>query len=535
MTHTTDRTIGQHVSFSLEPNDQGSVRSEIRFCLHPDVTHLRIDLPAALTPARLEGFVDADGRRFEWDGRTETPRLRARYDANNAAVGGYKTIDRGDWAIVSRPPQGIQSNWRYTGAALDFGRTYHVDGSGVVSPDGAIAYLGPYAEHERRSGTQQLRLVVPGAASLQARPAEILECVAEAGTVLDAGPRDEEVLMIAAPSVADWGPAGTQFGDAGFWALDRTALDHPNNTWIHEYVHTLQAFDHAESLQWFVEGTASYYAAWCGVQQGRITFDRFRSYLACDRYADAVLAAPDTWPAVQVQYTKARLVTAALDAELRRRTDGSVGATTLLRCLNEQEQAGACGLDALVSCARRAGADGIESWLDCYVETADAPSLPESPGAFGLASDSGHDGGERPPPSDQRDGDPKRDDLPDGDGGGDRSDSDGSTGRRDPDVDGPDRETDDREQGSDEEQPPVEESDEPTGECPVCGAAVPPDSDFCATCGTSLTRECHVCGAQASGQRYCPICGTELDASCEVCGRRQSASHTYCEDCGTEL
>lgn len=71
---------------------------------------------------------------------------------------------------------------------------------------------------------------------------------------------------------------------------------------------------------------ADYYAANRALRTGRINYSQFRRHLRIGtrpRYADVMLAAPDTWRGTSANYWKGALVFAAIDRRIRLESDGS--------------------------------------------------------------------------------------------------------------------------------------------------------------------------------------------------------------------
>jgi hypothetical protein len=78
--------------------------------------------------------------------------------------------------------------------------------------------------------------------------------------------------------------------------------------------------------------------------------------------------------------------------------------------------------------------------------------------------------------------------------------------------------------------------------CPVCSAAVQPDSLGglrCSGCGAVLAAPqtlCPRCGrVNETGASVCAQCGEELTAACRGCGRVNWSGAEHCAECGREL
>jgi hypothetical protein len=103
----------------------------------------------------------------------------------------------------------------------------------------------------------------------------------------------------------------------------RASIHSPENTWIHEYVHTRQQFHATEGLQWFYEGSATYYAARASLEQGLIT----------PREYDAALAQWNQFNSTdnlnevekeELAYKRGAVVLSRVDSELQSSTNRSL-------------------------------------------------------------------------------------------------------------------------------------------------------------------------------------------------------------------
>jgi len=523
-----DLRIEQETVFSRDLTTSGSIDLELAYDICDPVVGLTVSLPQAITIRRANGFA-ASGNSWVWDGGTAEPSLTGEYRTASDRSAGACYVDAGDWAIINTPSR--TASWRYSGSSdPEFVERYRVDGPGAASPDGAVAFLGEHDRHHHRAAGRKFTLVVPTAADLVESPEDIFEAVSDAARHLDVSGYRGDVLMIAAPSdEAQWGPLGTQTGDSGFWALDNCRLDRPNTAWIHEYVHTQQAPEFDASMDWFTEGTTCYYATWCSMHHGEVSFDTGRGFLETRSDRDATLTRPETWPSQQTKYTKGRRVLAALDCEIRKRTNDA-DVRDVWRHLNETYDA--AGYDEFLAALNAVlpRETGLDLWAAKYIDGTAVPSLPDAPAAFGLDTELGDP--EREPVSPES----GTDDGPAGDVGPECTGPDPETGEPESKPEKAESEEPDRDSEPGEEEGTESESEsEGHPECPVCGSKVDSDAAYCDHCGVEVGRTCHVCGTDAPGQRYCPECGTELVATCDVCGTQQSGDAEYCHKCGTRL
>ncbi|MFB6083181.1 MAG: hypothetical protein ABEJ94_02925 [Halorientalis sp.] len=317
------RTLTLTTHLRLTPDRPGEIEVTVRFDEPENLVELKARLSDRATVIETDGFSASDGR-YVWDGETDTPSLTYRLSVNEtrettgplAGRGDYTFVDAGPWALVRTPQIGVSWSWRGGNVTLD--RQTTVEGEGVASR--AMAFLGPYSEYTRLANGQQFRLIVPAAATLAPPRSAIFESVTAASDALLVGDRDASVFMIAAPTTTvEWSVRGLQTGDESFWVRDDQGLRVPDNVWIHEYVHTRQAYDATDGTRWFTEASATYYAALFSLDQGLIGFPAFSSRLEAGvvRSEDGeVLANPSTWTG-RTPYLKGALVAGELDRRIR--------------------------------------------------------------------------------------------------------------------------------------------------------------------------------------------------------------------------
>jgi hypothetical protein len=551
------REIVQQMVFSRKRATSGEIRFELEYELDDSVVELRVTLPENIEIERATGFTAA-GDEWRWESGPTDPVLTGTYHTNTTRSNGARYVDAGEWAIIKPPTHA--ASWRYRGReSLDFVETYEVADTGIASSNGALVLLGDHEQRHHSALGQRYTLTIPQAAELAVDPEEIFAAITDAADYLDVGESPEDILLVAAPSEqAEWGPLGTQTGDDGIWALDRCLLDRPNTTWIHEYVHTRQAPRCESSMQWFVEGTACYYATLCSIRRGDVDFDTGQRFLDRTRTRDATLTEPGTWPSGQIKYVKGRRVTAALDCEIRRHTDGEEDLRTVWATLNETFETADFGAFQTALEEAIPDPEPLLAWTDRYVDGSDVPSLPTDPSAFGLGDTppGKPTGGAEPEPSGPSattasgagngpegseptaEGDSEAEGLDPEEPGSTGPDEPGSTEQEtaDPGTTEP-GESEPETEAPESPEPEPDGPEEPAGgdvdgACPVCGEQT--DETYCPVCGTHIDRTCHVCGTDAPGQAYCPECGTELVRTCDVCGAQFSGDEQYCSRCGTE-
>ncbi|WP_435348133.1 CARDB domain-containing protein [Haloarchaeobius sp. HRN-SO-5] len=336
------------LSLRLTPGTPGELEAEVRFDVPDEVTDVTLTIQSNADVTDTTNFERTGEQQYEWNGTGDTASVTFTYAVNETrdtgrragtaaqadAVEPYSFVDTGDWALARVARLGTSWRWVGTGdVVLD--ERVEVEGEGTTG--GYMAYLGPMETYTRTVRNQEIRLVVPEAATLRESPAAILDSVGNASEQLRLGERDERVMLVAAPTTLDWSSAGLQYGDTDAWVVANARLDTANNVWVHEYVHTRQEFTANSSSRWLVEGSADYYAALFTYQQGRIGFEAFQEKLGrglSDPQATAVMSDPTTW-SNQANYLKGALVAGAIDREVRADTDGGASLQTVIRRFND--------------------------------------------------------------------------------------------------------------------------------------------------------------------------------------------------------
>ena len=376
-------TIEKHVTLFLTPDEPGRIDAAVEYRLPESVSSLSVSLPDRTAAVETSDFEEtADD--YEWDNDGDTAQLRVTVAANRSAAGSragavaqsgeHSFVDAGDWALVTVPT--IRTGWGWSGPAdLTVGLTQSTTVDGEGSTGGEVAYLGPVTEHTRTANGQRFTLAVPDRASLVERPAAVFEALAAASERLRVGDRDDEVWLGVAPTGADWGVRGVEYGGSDAWVLADAQLDEPANVWLHEYVHTRQAYTTTASGRWTTEATAEYYAAALSLKLGYVEFEQFQRYLADGQrrpWRDAVLTSPPTWPS-GADYLKGGLVWGELDRQVRLATDQTASMTDVLYAMNQQD-GNVSNADVLAAVRSVAGSD-VAAVVDRYTTSDASPSI----------------------------------------------------------------------------------------------------------------------------------------------------------------
>jgi hypothetical protein len=334
--------IRQTQTYARVTSEPGEVAVTLRYAIPDRVVGLETHVPAAATVTGTDGFDRVNESVYEWDETPGTATISYRINPNRTieksgpegADGRYLSVDTGEWALLTRSL--TPTRWRYTGREpVGYNRTVRTAGPGAAGEE--IVYLGEVATFEETAHNQTFTLAVPERATMAASAISVLDSLTNASNGLRVGDRDERVFVVAAPSGAvDWGVEGYQIGDADMWVQSRQSLATANNVWLHEYVHSRQAYETTPETRWTVEGWATYYAAVLTLEQDRIGYDEFRAQLAVGErpvYSDVALTDRSSWTE-DANYRKGALVAGRTDADIRSATGRNRTLQTVFQSLN---------------------------------------------------------------------------------------------------------------------------------------------------------------------------------------------------------
>jgi hypothetical protein len=143
----TDSNVHLTQRLGLVPEQPGTYAASHRYRLPDRLRVLEVTLPEGATVVSTTGFRHREGRTYEWDGSTTTPRIDYRLPANQSTdrsgpIGGpgrLTFVDVGEWALVAQPQAGHSWGWSQGGGAIGFERSMAAE-QGVAGE--AMAYLG---------------------------------------------------------------------------------------------------------------------------------------------------------------------------------------------------------------------------------------------------------------------------------------------------------------------------------------------------------------------------------------------------------
>jgi PGF-CTERM protein len=360
--------------------DPGSVTLTFEYRVPDVVTGLRVGIPVlsipGITVAGTDGFERTEAARFRWDTETTRPSVTLRLAVGDELGSGVRGVDRGDWALVSQPNTRVQ--------VRTDDRPLRTTSFGVASgePGYASSHLAYLGAHERRTVpvADEEATFVLGAAD--ADPTRAAAFLATANEHFDFGVRRDRVTVFVLP-LNDDATTGVDAAtvDTAFW-VGRAGLriDDTGAVFTHEYVHTRLGTVGVDDARWLTEASAEYYGHLFALNDGVGDYESFRSGLRATEYApdrqSAVLSNPETWRGTTAQYDKGAHVLAALDAEIRRRTDGDRTLRDVFAGRSEPFRDYRAFRTAVIELT---GDDSLGPWLDSYVTTDALPPLPENP------------------------------------------------------------------------------------------------------------------------------------------------------------
>lgn len=348
-------------------------RFEYEYALPDQVTELRIEFAALEWPGTSlveTRNLDRDGTEFAWDGGA-APSVRIAHGVTDTEYGerpyGYAS-GRGAMA----PTVTSYLRWSYRGSRPAVTRSRTFDGTGYAGE--TWSYAGEHDRHERTASGTPLRVVVPAEVDPDVDAVGMLDVLAAGENRLESRLGHDHVTAFVVPAERT-GVAGRTVRSSMLVADSDARVERIENVPAHEYAHVLFGVFGDGEMYWLREGSAEYYGYLLSLNAGIGTFRSFLRAVRTDEYADAVLADADAVSRSRADYQKGAHVLAALDAEIRARSDGT---RTLLAVLTSEDHdlATVDGFaDAVVEAA---GDPSLRAWLDRYVRTSALPDVPES-------------------------------------------------------------------------------------------------------------------------------------------------------------
>ncbi|MFB6301772.1 MAG: hypothetical protein ABEH78_02750 [Haloferacaceae archaeon] len=374
-------TDGRSIRMSVEATlRDGGASVTVAYRLPDSVTGLRVTLPVAAADASRvtasRGFRRLNATTFEWTGVAD-PRIEL------ALSDDARRVLAGDgWALVVEPD--ATTSYSYRGSAPGFESSFGAAGQGYTA--GSIAYLGPYRTVSVVAGGERTTFVVAGAAD----PVDVSGAASFlrlAPGRFDFGIRRDATTAFVLPERHDPTAGSRVVGaavESSLWVHPSAVRPGTNDvTFVHEYVHTRLGIVGRGSARWLTEATAEYFGHAFALNAGIGGYEAFRRGLDPTRFGTdpgtVVLADPATWAGTAADYGKGATVLAALDAEIRRRTDGQYTLADVFAARPGPYADHAAFRRAVVEVT---GVPSLATWIDRYASTDATPALPDEPSRF---------------------------------------------------------------------------------------------------------------------------------------------------------
>ncbi|ESP86851.1 hypothetical protein [Candidatus Halobonum tyrrellensis] len=361
-------------TYLLTPEEPGSITVELDYTVGESVKQVVVDAPAGVTNATMSGFERSDDGQFRWDGETSRPTLTLTLPIDGTShFLRYAPADDEPWALVPTDTvrtayyDGDTDSWHGGMNGSEPVLRHRPAGAGVATDD--LVYLGE-SSVVAESDDPAFR-VVESAPVSGTNGTAALATLTELSTNLNVSAPTERTTMLVVPSLDVYGFAFLNEGK------NRSLVVGPRydqRTLSHEFVHTRQAFQVTDRMQWFVEASASYYGDLLLYRSGGMRYGDFRSAVTFSRTENAVLTNGSD-PAREAFYLKGARVLAALDAEIRTETNGSRTLMDVFGRVNDHE--GRVSYDDFRAIVTEVGGESLGEWVDTYVATEAVPDVPD--------------------------------------------------------------------------------------------------------------------------------------------------------------
>lgn len=392
-------TIRERVTLRRVPEERGTVEVELAYDVPSSVTDLEVDSPFIgyrdVSVVSSDGFDRRSEQGFVWEGVVDEPTITLRLDV---ALDSFDQSDVGvetdEWAFAYLPDPYV--NWRYRGEAPDFTSRHVVATEGYAT--GSFGLVGAGSIRTQRVADVNLTTVVAPDARLESSGADLADIYRVGGReIVGYSYPNSSVFVLPTPVFARRSPIGTTVVYDMWLQSNYSSVETVESTPAHEYVHTRMGTFERRTGRWLTEASAEYYGALLSMNTDNGDWESFRASMAVDRepIAESTLSRPRSWSSGFVPYEKGSRVLAALDAEIRSRTDGRKTLQDVLAYRFEDGDPhgdlntyGAFA-DAVVAVT---GDPEMREWLDRYVRGEDVPPLPSDPGRFVLNETMDSDG-----------------------------------------------------------------------------------------------------------------------------------------------
>lgn len=312
--------------------------------------------------------VDDGPDRFVWTG-TGTPRLVFEDDLTAESfeeVGYYTDTELFSGAIPARDARGRTN--------ADSESRYSLEGAGFVNED--LLYVGPHEAERRVVDGTELAVIVPESAEATVDIQRTLDLLAAWQTLIG-GLRlaHQSTACIVLPS-KQMAVGGRAIGGSFYLSSEAWGLDSIETTVSHEFAHTVFGTFGSEKMYWLKEAVAEYYGYLLALNTGLGDFDEFLDALAVDLiFEDSVLTNTEKRLQDSADYHKGAHVLAALDAEIRRRSDGAQSLLSIFEYNLGGQLSRYDTFEGVASIVATYSQD-LSPWFDQYVDGEGFPEIP---------------------------------------------------------------------------------------------------------------------------------------------------------------
>ncbi|WP_266081756.1 glycyl aminopeptidase [Haladaptatus caseinilyticus] len=340
-----------------------------------------------------EGFVTGETKNSEhalrWNGETESPSVTVTTDIDEGNGREFTSTDR--WILAPTPrltvawmPSG-DDEWKYRHPLEnDYpDATIKFADRGVLGS--AFTYIGAYKEHTHHADGQRFRMIVVDGASPSDSPGKVFKSLTSASKRLP-GESPDKVLAFVLPDPSWRGGYASPSHDE-IWVHEDAHLSDPQNLWLHEYVHTRQSFKLGDRMAWFREASAAYFASNLTMEQGRTSKSDVAQMLTRNGFDESVLSKSNTWASNEVPYYRGAYALWALDAKIRKATDGDRSLFDVFERMNAHK--GPISYADFRAIVANVAEQSMNSWLNEHVTTSATPKLQDITSGLGGYSESG--------------------------------------------------------------------------------------------------------------------------------------------------
>lgn len=312
---------------------------------------------------------DSEPDRFVWEG-ADAPRLVLEDDLSAEGIEelGYRTET--ELFLPSVPasyPKGESTVNKET--------HYTLEEDGYVNED--LLFVGPHESEIRTVEGTELAMVVPDSVSLDADIQGTLDLMEQWNDLIGGlrlAHQSKACVLIRGDKMTNTGQAigGSFYVSSYYWGLD--SID---NVVAHEFAHTVFGTFGGGKMYWLKEAAAEYYGYLLALNTGLGDFEEFLDVRTTDGYETAILTDSEALVDSLADYSKGAHVLAALDAEIRDRSDGAQSLLSVFEMANTYR----FNLGEYTwfrnAVNQTALSEDLAEWVDKYVDGTALPDIPD--------------------------------------------------------------------------------------------------------------------------------------------------------------